>query len=363
MAFGITAGASVIDHVTVDRGTFNPTANDVVTISATFAKAGTASILVIDRDGYAIRRLTSRVAVRGPFSVSWNGRDDNGAVVADEAYSFRIEWTDGNHGETYFPAAAAREMITIPPRYYDRRGGTLAYTLPAASRVHLQAGTVWPGAKRNSAQGVVMKTIVNRAPRAQGAIAEPWNGFDESGSVFLPDVANFVVAIAATPLPDGAVIAFGNRTTTFVDTALTRHGTSFLTGTSAASHAHHASLDALDDFSPNLSLEVVNGRWSSRERLWIVSGSAVQLRATVTGPTAERFLRQPATLYGYVNSTFVKKSSPANHATLNVPASKLHRGTNIVTVNWSSSYGPIAANSVRVRLEQQSSSAGAAGKR
>jgi flagellar hook assembly protein FlgD len=350
------AAAAVIDRVAVDRHTFNPSANDSVVISVHFAAPGRASIDVVDRDGYVVRHLVPETVVESAFSVGWNGRDDQGAIVPDEAYSLYIRWSSGERREAYFPAATPHDMVTVAARYYDRRGGTLAYTLTAPSRVHVQAGTTLPRARANSTEGVVMKTIVNRAPRAAGAIAEPWNGFDESGNVYLPDLPNFVIAIAATPLPDNSIIAIGNRNRTFVEAAGARRGPSLLAAAANRDHAHHAGLDVFDDVSPDLRLEVVNGHWSAQERSWIVNDKSVRVRAYTTGPTAQRFRAQPGILYSYVDSSLFSKSAPEDGATIVIPASRLRRRVNLVTLNWSSKYGGVAANTVRVRIAPPSTS-------
>jgi hypothetical protein len=99
----------VIDKVSIDRASFDPAANDLVTLVVRFSRPGTASIVVVDRDGYRVRKLDTGIPVDGAFSVTWNGRDDAGEVVADEAYSFRIDWrSPAGRAETYFPANRRR---------------------------------------------------------------------------------------------------------------------------------------------------------------------------------------------------------------------------------------------------------------
>jgi hypothetical protein len=94
--------------------------------------------------------------------------------------------------------------------YYSARAGTLVYTLPVASRVHFQAGSAKPNA-RGEHEGPVLKTIVNREPRAAGRITEMWNGFDESGTIRVSDQPDFVLALAVAPLPENSILTYGNR--------------------------------------------------------------------------------------------------------------------------------------------------------
>src|SRR4051794_8546016 len=200
LAFSATTfGAPAIGRVSVDRASFNPTAGETIVLTIAFLRPGRASVSVVDRDGFLVRQLTTEQAVSGNASFKWDGRGVHGVAVADEAYSFRIEWRDHATQEIWFPADRPSELTAITVRYFDRRSGTLAYTLPRASRVHIQAGTAIFRSKHGAAEGPVMKTIVNREPRVAGAIAEHWSGFDESGAVYVPDLENFAVAIAAAP--------------------------------------------------------------------------------------------------------------------------------------------------------------------
>src|ERR1051326_8982509 len=99
------AGAAAIDRVAVDLHTFNHSADDTVVIPVHFAAPGRASIDGVDRHGYVVRHLVPETVVESAFSVGWNGRDDQGAIVPDEAYSLYIRWSAGERREAYFPAA------------------------------------------------------------------------------------------------------------------------------------------------------------------------------------------------------------------------------------------------------------------
>lgn len=255
---------SAIRGVLLKQETFNPKAGETVNLTVTFQKVGFASVQVVDRDGFVVRTIDARRPVQGSCSFAWDGRDGTGRVVADEAYSFRIEWADAKSRELWFPADHPSTPVSIPPRYFDRRSGTLAYTLPRASRVHIQAGSAVFDAQGKAIDGPVMKTIVNRGPRSGGMIAEHWNGFDDRGGVFVADLEGFAIAIAAAPLADGTVIAYGNRERTFVAEAAKRHGVSVFSHRHAASE-HHGGLTTLDDVSPSLQIEPMNATWSASE--------------------------------------------------------------------------------------------------
>jgi len=286
--------APFIRQVSTSRSSFNPSAVESVEIEVVLARAGALRVRLLDRDGFLVRTLVADArGVPGRNAFSWDGRADDGSVVANEAYSILVDWSDGRRTERYFPASKAAAMVSIPVRYYSRQAGVITYDLPVASRVHLQAGVASLNAKNRQMEGPVLKTVVDREPRTAGRVAEQWNGLDETGSFFVADLRNFVMAVAATPLPENAIIAYGNRQRTFLEVAAARGGVS-LVANGRASHAHHGGLTALEDVSPPLTLEPMNAEWSAGEQSWIVSAPTLRLRVAPAGPAAQAFAAQPA---------------------------------------------------------------------
>src|SRR5437773_62864 len=116
------ARESVIRDVKIDRPSIFA-GLDRVTLSARLLRDGRVSVAVIDRDGYRVRTLAAHVAAkRGVAQWQWDGRDDAGSPVPDEAYSWRIDWRDGAARDTYFPAdQPPPAMQAIKVKYYDRR--------------------------------------------------------------------------------------------------------------------------------------------------------------------------------------------------------------------------------------------------
>jgi len=342
----IAQGTHAIGAVSLKRETFNPKAGETVDLDVTFRKAGRVSVQVVDRDGFVVRSIAAARPVQGICSFAWDGRDSGGRVVADEAYAFRIEWRDGKSREVWFPADRPSAAVAIPPRYFDRRSGTLAYTLPRASRVHIQAGTAVFDAHGKAVDGPVLKTIVNREPRSSGMVAEHWNGFDDRSGVFIADLEGFAVVIAAAPFAEGTVIAYGNHERTFVAETVERHGISLFSHRTAGSE-HHAGLATLDDVSPPLRAEPVNATWSATERAWIVRGDVVRLRLSLSGPTAAAFAKQPSRIYRFINGHRVGETVPVGKI-VEVPLQR-DQSVQRVSINWRSEWGPLATDTIRAR--------------
>jgi hypothetical protein len=345
----IAHSGTAIGPVSLQRETFNPTTGETAGLSVTFQKVGRASVRVVDRDGFVVRTVAAARPVEGGCSFHWDGRDDAGRVVADEAYSFRVEWADAKRHELWFPADQPSTAVSIPPRYFDRRSGTLAYTLPRASRVHIQAGSAVFDAQGKAIDGPVMKTIVNREPRSVGMVAEHWNGFDDRGGIFIADLEGFSIAIAAAPLSDGTVIAYGNHERAFVAEVAKRHGVSVFTHRHSASE-HHGGLTTLDDVSPTLRIDPVNATWSAQERTWVVQGDVVRLRLSLSGPTAAAFARQPSRIHRFINGRRVGETVPVGKI-VEVPLQH-DQSVQRVSINWRSEWGPLATDTILARRSE-----------
>jgi hypothetical protein len=355
----LAANARAIGAVSLKRETFNPTSGETADLAVTFRKAGRARVRVVDRDGYVVRTIASAQPVQGSCSFRWDGRDDLGRTVADEAYAFRIEWANAKSRALWFPADRPSTPVSIPPRYFDRRSGTLSYTLPRACRVHIQAGSAIFDGQGGVIDGPVMKTIVNREPRSGGMVAEHWNGFDDHGAVYIADLEGFAVAIAAAPLAEGTVIAYGNHQRTFVAEAANRHGASVFSPRHAASE-HHGGLTTLDDVSPSLRIDPVNATWSAAERAWIVRGDVLRLHLALSGPTAAAFARQPSRIHRFINGRRAGDTVPASEI-VEVPL-RQDQSVQRVSINWRSEWGPLATDTILARRGEEAKAASGGGR-
>ncbi len=345
---------TVIRSVSVNPTSINPTLGESVSINFTLAKPGKLTVQVVDRDGYAVRAIAhDHASAIGVNTYSWDGRDERGSVVPNEAYSFRIAWTDGNEHEIYFPADQPTSITAVTADYYAAKTASVAYSLAVPSRVHMQAGVARKNEKTGEMVGPVMKTIVNREPRTAGKIVDAWNGLDESGRINIADMRDFVLAIAATPLPENSVIAYGNNGLTFAEAALQRGGVSLFTQRPHASHAHHSGLSVLDDVSPALVIEPLNASWSQKDGAWRVAGRTLRVRVRLVGPSAHNFSLQPGELYQFADATLLKRSRrpAATPAEVEIALPKAD-GIRLISLNWRSDYGSVAANTIPVLADR-----------
>lgn len=183
---------------------FNPSLGDEVELGYGVSARDTVTIRVYDSDGGLIRTLLEDVARwPGEYRVAWDGRDLEGRVVPDEAYTFTVEKTSG---EVFDPTTFSGGVVGDITRARFDPDGTVLYSLPAAARVLIRLGVQ---------SGPMLKTLVDWKPRVAGAITEYWDGWDEDRLIKLRDHEDFRVLITYVTLPEATVIAYGNSEETY----------------------------------------------------------------------------------------------------------------------------------------------------
>ncbi len=337
-----------IRAVAATPGFFNPTAGQQAAVSFELARPGRLLVTLLDRDRVQVRRLAEEDAAAGSQRMTWDGRDDAGVVVPDEAYTVRIELAHADGTEVYDPAAEFVPVLETPAAAeYSRVRATLSYRLARPSRVHVQAGQGRMSPKTGEVEGPVLKTVLDRAPRVAGAVVESWNGLDESGTVYVPDLPHFAVAVLAASLPESAIITVGNRERSFADYERQRRSLQPRTGRAVSRGRHHAGLTSLEDRSPPLDLQVENvtrsrGRHSPEQH-------SLAVTARLAAEHAPHFLSQPTHFLVFVDDRLVlRRKRPRNPARIALPPQRLAPGAYRVVVNWTSEYGPVAVGVARI---------------
>lgn len=329
-----------IRNVKASPSFFNPTAGQSAEITFDAGVRGVVKATILDRDRFPVRTLEPVTVSPGRVTIRWNGRDDAGALVPDEAWNIRIELA----GESYDPSLDFVAVHEDPqPRTYSRIEGVLGYRLSRPSRVHIEVGQAALDPKTGLRDGPILKTIVNREPRSAGAVVEMWNGFDESGTIRVCDLRDFAISVLATSLPDNSITTRGNRRTTFLAYAKAHRpaAATAVRKLATATH-HHTGLNAFEDHSPSLRVK----------RTWLRDG-ALRVEVNVEGPTAEHFVRQPGRMSVYVDGRrIVLDETPQNPAVVTIPATRLAAGDRRIAVNWGSDYGPAAAAAFEVAVRR-----------
>jgi hypothetical protein len=186
-----------VSNVAVGAQSFNPSSGARVNVK------------VFDPDRRLVRTLVNAAPRRaGTRSETWDGRDVDGKVVPNEAYFFTIEATDSSNSIiVYDPVTfSGGEFADVTQGQLDRDVGTLSYKLSQPSRVLLRAGM---------ATGLLLKTIVDWAPRPAGTVTEYWNGKDDEALFDIPSMKGTTMVLTYMTLPENSVITFGNAALTY----------------------------------------------------------------------------------------------------------------------------------------------------
>ena len=201
------------ETISVSLPFFNPSIHQTIQLSISVPSAGKVDATVLDPDGGSIRRLSSGKAVAaGSTTLDWDGRDEAGVVVPDEAYGVRVELKSAAGSPTILADGLSGAASPVTLKGYDQQSGVLSYTLAAPSRVLVVATT----------SSGLSRVIADWQPRSKGAVIEQWNGFDAAGKTYLPGEPGFAIQIQARPLSPGSIITVGNSKETYSEYAAGR---------------------------------------------------------------------------------------------------------------------------------------------
>lgn len=201
------ATSPAITNLSISRPFFNPSLGQEIEIDFSLGRSGALTVDVIDPGRSRVRRILSRPKGQpGRLSLTWDGRNELGAVVPDDAYSLAIELKTRG-GTSRYLADGNHLIAYISDWEYNRTSGILRYGLARPSRVRIVAFAA------ASPDGIrPRKSLADGEPRSAGAVIEQWNGYDATGSIYLPDLPGFTCSITAVDLPENAIITVGNRT-------------------------------------------------------------------------------------------------------------------------------------------------------
>ena len=175
LALAASAGERPVQLSVTTAPTFlNPMIGQSAQIRLAASRPGRVTVEILDRDRFVVRTLGA-VPIDKEAVVRWDGKDGAGEVVPDEAYTVRAHLVSHGSELAYDPGKDFQpRAVSIDSTSYSRVDGVLSYRLERPSRVHIQAGQARPVAS-GPAQGPVLRTIVDRAPRAVRKRCHPFS--------------------------------------------------------------------------------------------------------------------------------------------------------------------------------------------
>ncbi len=160
---------------------------------------GNLTLELLTGDGDVVRRLSSPNAPAGDHDLAWDGKDERGQPVPDEAYCARaaLEAADGRAIDDPCSRTGGEVITGIQPALAPN--GDIAYTLERPARVLIRVGVK---------NGAMLRSLSVWRPRPAGRNLQRWNGFDDSGLVNLRN-DRLALLVTAFRLPDFTVLTMG----------------------------------------------------------------------------------------------------------------------------------------------------------
>ena len=311
---------------------------------------------MVEAHGWSVRRLfEGKVPADGRLQWEWDGRDDSGETVPDEAYTPRVKAILGADTLIYDPPRfSGGETFAIAKATVDLGAGTVTYALEKNSRVMVRAG---------QKKGMLLKSVAHLAPRLKGTVTEFWNGWDGDHLLSAKDLEDWNLVISGFDLPENAIVTYGNPRTSYREYLRRRFSREIDVGefpnaspgfAAAAGKRKEINMHyfqpLLRDFPPTLEMDFPNSSAKAPEGIPILEGS--QRVMVDIAPSENPFNRDQQFEVGFfLDGKFIAEDemgyAPYNWIwnVADVPA-----GEHILSVNLSSFRDQIGTKSMRVRV-------------
>lgn len=209
----LAARQPAVSSITDTPDPFNPANGEQSTIQFTVSSDHTQTVSILK--GYDVVRTwttTQEIKGAGTYTWTWDGKDNNGNVVGDGAYTYQIEAaspTVSSFKSTYKGTANVEKEapkitgITLTPSPLKISGSsmTIAYTLSENAKVTL---------KIVDAAGNSVRTVLNAVSKNAGYNSSAWDGKDSTGA-YVPE-GTYSVVISAV---DNFSKSSGDQAVTF----------------------------------------------------------------------------------------------------------------------------------------------------
>lgn len=246
---------NIVSNVKFNTQVFNPSNNQKIDLSLTPLKTGKIKVKIVDEDGFHIKDIItdSLITANTPVSFEWDGKDEKGRIVPDEAY-FPIITIKNEAGSTVFNPllTSGGENIYATNITYQRLNQMVSYTLKEPSRILLRIGYK---------KGALLKTLIDMKPCLKGTSSMFWNGKDEDEMYLLPEGEKKAsMAAFGYTLPTPHIITYGNEKQTHRqyrfenDTELIRKYIPDSTYLNSIAVSRHFTQPIVHDHSPKIKI-------------------------------------------------------------------------------------------------------------
>ncbi len=351
-----------ITNVKLDRMILTP--GEQAGISFRLTRDARVTLLIYTPDYEVIRKLADdQPRPAGVNTLFWDGQDDAGQMVPNEAYIFSITATDGDRGEVvYNPTARSGGEITdVRIERTERTGGgyRIHYVVPVPSRVNIRAGV---------RKGPMFRTILDWKPMPAGNYVQAWDGMDDTGRIRVMDQAGSHLYIQRFSLPENTIFVQGSSDDYLsYQENLQKTVSSADKGVVSFQKVRRSALSRMDrgissayfvprsrNVSPAFAVYLSEtGEELAQEGITAVSGS-MALVIRIASESLRNFNESRYEIVVFAdNKRFDEEENAHSPYTYHLDTRKLSNGEHLITINQASLTGQVGAYSFRINVDNQ----------
>lgn len=326
---------------------FSPALHQTIAIPFTLSCPSDIKIEIYTPDNNLIRTLHALGLKKGENKLIWDGKDDQGTVVPDEAYSIAIT-AKSKEGNQTIDFRYTGGMVLKDLHTKTNKLGLIRYKLSSPARVLVRAGIE---------NGPMLRMISNWTPKNKGLVRQKWDMKDTDNLV---DIATlpFGITVSAFSLPKHAILTTNNKSLDYYHYFNHKHFqchtlplSKQLLKRGEEAISKHAYACRIQDRDPRLSM-TIDAPKNDQNLSMLENGKAVNIKVSMH-PEDEALLEKAK----YEVSFFVDFEFTSEEELGFMPISwnympnGLRKGEHILTVNVSSFTGQVGLKSYKFILK------------
>jgi subtilisin family serine protease len=187
-----------ITTVTMAPNPFKVTGTTLSALRYTLIEKTNVTIKILDSNNTVVRTLVDNILQLGIKTVTWNGKDDNGLLVPDGVYTYKIDGVDlAGKTATFTGTIKTDKTMPVisstnvsPSTLTTDTNVTIGYNLSENAKVTLRI---------YNSSNTLVKTLLANAPQTSGTNTVTWDG-KISTTVYAPDNTYTVKATVVDPV-------------------------------------------------------------------------------------------------------------------------------------------------------------------
>jgi len=327
---------------------FSPALKQTFKLSYTLSEEANVTWQIYTPDNNLIRTIKAEHSKKGEYTLLWDGKDEKGTIVPDEAYTIVLKAKTKNRTQTIDSHLTGGEILKDLQTKVDKIGN-ISYTLSVPARVLVRAGIE---------NGPMLRVISNWVPKNKGKVRQRWDMKDADNLIDISTLP-FGITVSAFALPKHAIITTNNKIlnyyTYFKDQNLscnTHPKEKQLLEREGKSISKHVYMCRIQDRDPRLYLAMPKAE-QKEQNLSVLSDGKPTLVKVSMHPEDEATLEKAK----YEVSFFVDFEFTSEEELGFMPISwnympnGIKKGEHILTVNVSSFTGQVGVKSYKFILK------------